>query len=115
VKRTCHAFLVWRRGLCLHAKQVRRHPACLAHQKNALHLWSLAGGWPGAWFAQLLLGHKSRKQSFRMMYWLTVVLHCAALSVWLYPAAITSFTTPALTAYLVTPSCSIANTPRPLV
>ncbi len=59
--------------------------------EDALHLWSLAGGWPGAWFAQQLLRHKSRKQAFRMMYWLTVVLHCAALGVWLYPAALTSF------------------------
>jgi uncharacterized membrane protein YsdA (DUF1294 family)/cold shock CspA family protein len=83
--------------------------------ENALHLWSLAGGWPGAWFAQQLLRHKSRKQEFRVTYWVTVVLHCAALGVWLYPAAITSFTTPAVTANLVTPSGSISNTPRPLV
>jgi uncharacterized membrane protein YsdA (DUF1294 family)/cold shock CspA family protein len=61
--------------------------------ENALHLWSLAGGWPGAWFAQQLLRHKSRKQAFRMTYWVTVVLHCAALGVWHYPAALTSFIT----------------------
>ena len=52
--------------------------------ESALHLWSLAGGWPGAWFAQQLLRHKSRKESFRAAYWATVVTHCAALGGWVY-------------------------------
>lgn len=49
-----------------------------------LHLFSLAGGWGGAWFAQLLLRHKSRKASFLRMYWLTVAVHCGALGCWLH-------------------------------
>jgi uncharacterized membrane protein YsdA (DUF1294 family) len=54
-------------------------------QETTLHFFALAGGWPAAWIAQQLLRHKSRKQSFRMMYWGTVVLHCAALGFALYP------------------------------
>lgn len=45
-----------------------------------LHLLALAGGWPAAWWAQQWLRHKSRKATFRTMYWVTVLLHCAALS-----------------------------------
>jgi uncharacterized membrane protein YsdA (DUF1294 family) len=52
--------------------------------ESTLHLWSLAGGWPGAWCAQQVLRHKSRKQPFRAVYWATVALHCAALTGWLY-------------------------------
>ncbi len=44
----------------------------------ALHLWGLAGGWPGAWFAQQILRHKSVKAEFRSSYWVSVVVHCAA-------------------------------------
>jgi uncharacterized membrane protein YsdA (DUF1294 family)/cold shock CspA family protein len=52
--------------------------------ESTLHLWSMAGGWPGAWFAQQVLRHKSSKQSFRATYWATVVLHCAALGALLW-------------------------------
>jgi uncharacterized membrane protein YsdA (DUF1294 family)/cold shock CspA family protein len=51
-------------------------------RESSLHLLSLAGGWPGAWFAQQWLRHKSRKAAFRAVYWATVLLHCAALAVW---------------------------------
>jgi uncharacterized membrane protein YsdA (DUF1294 family) len=47
--------------------------------ESTLHTWSLAGGWPGAWFAQQVLRHKSTKQSFRATYWGTVVVNCAAV------------------------------------
>jgi uncharacterized membrane protein YsdA (DUF1294 family)/cold shock CspA family protein len=53
-------------------------------KEDTLHLWSLAGGWPGAWFAQQILRHKSRKASFRDTYWMTVVLNCGALGFWLW-------------------------------
>lgn len=46
-----------------------------------LHLLALLGGWPGALVAQNFLRHKSSKQPFRVVYWGTVVLNCAAL-VW---------------------------------
>lgn len=51
-------------------------------KESHLHLLSLAGGWPGAWFAQQWLRHKSRKVEFRAVYWATVVLHCAGLGAW---------------------------------
>jgi uncharacterized membrane protein YsdA (DUF1294 family) len=46
-------------------------------------LLSLAGGWPGALVAQQKLHHKSKKQSFRLVFWLTVLLNCGAF-VWLF-------------------------------
>lgn len=48
-----------------------------------LHLWSPAGGWGGAWFAQQILRHKSVKASFRTTYRATVATHCAgACGIW---------------------------------
>ncbi|MDF2464143.1 MAG: colD-shock DNA-binding protein [Ramlibacter sp.] len=60
--------------------------------ESTLHLWSLAGGWPGAWFAQQVLRHKSSKPSFRETYWATVVLNLAALgaSIWWLPGWLVS-------------------------
>jgi uncharacterized membrane protein YsdA (DUF1294 family) len=40
------------------------------------------GGWPGALVAQSVLRHKSRNQPFRIIFWLTVILNCAAIA-WL--------------------------------
>jgi uncharacterized membrane protein YsdA (DUF1294 family)/cold shock CspA family protein len=51
-------------------------------QESTLHLLSLAGGWPGALVAQQKLRHKSKKQSFRTVFWLTVLLNCGVF-VWL--------------------------------
>ena len=48
--------------------------------ENTLHLLSLAGGWPAAWWAQQLLRHKSRKPSFRRTYAATVVAHLLLLA-----------------------------------
>jgi uncharacterized membrane protein YsdA (DUF1294 family) len=48
--------------------------------ENTLHLLALAGGWPGALFAQQWLRHKSAKTSFRVVFWITVVLNLAALA-----------------------------------
>lgn len=53
-------------------------------KENTLHLFGVLGGWPGAWFAHQILRHKSRKVEFRMTYWATVVIHCAALAGWLF-------------------------------
>ncbi len=50
--------------------------------EGTLHLLSLIGGWPGALIAQSALRHKSRKQPFRAIFWLTVVVNCAVLA-WL--------------------------------
>ena len=48
----------------------------------SLHLLSLFGGWPGAFVAQRLLRHKSRKISFQVAFWATVILNCIMLA-WL--------------------------------
>jgi uncharacterized membrane protein YsdA (DUF1294 family) len=48
-------------------------------QENTLHFFALVGGWPGALAAQRLLHHKSKKQSFQIIFWITVVLNCGAL------------------------------------
>ena len=51
-------------------------------QESTLHLLSLTGGWPGALVAQQKLRHKSKKQSFRLVFWITVLLNCSAF-IWL--------------------------------
>lgn len=50
--------------------------------EGTLHLLSLLGGWPGALIAQGVLRHKSRKQPFRAIFWLTVIVNCAVIA-WL--------------------------------
>ena len=50
--------------------------------ESTLHLLSIAGGWPGALFAQQKLRHKTKKQSFRFIFWVTVLLNCGAF-IWL--------------------------------
>lgn len=42
-----------------------------------LHLLALIGGWPGAMAAQQTLRHKSKKPSFRFVFWITVFLNGA--------------------------------------
>jgi len=51
--------------------------------ESTLHLLSLAGGWPGALIAQQRLRHKSVKQPFRLIFWITVILNCAAFA-WIF-------------------------------
>jgi uncharacterized membrane protein YsdA (DUF1294 family)/cold shock CspA family protein len=53
--------------------------------ESTLHLFALAGGWPGALAAQRLLRHKSSKRSFQSAFWATVLIHCGALA-WLAAA-----------------------------
>lgn len=59
-------------------------------QESTLHLLALAGGWPGALVAQQKLRHKSIKQSFRSVFWITVLLNCAAFAWLLTPTGITT-------------------------
>ena len=51
-------------------------------QESTLHMLALLGGWPGAAIAQSFLRHKSKKLSFRVTYWMTVIINCGALG-WL--------------------------------
>jgi uncharacterized membrane protein YsdA (DUF1294 family)/cold shock CspA family protein len=48
--------------------------------ENALHLLALTGGWPGALVAQQRLRHKTRKQPFGSIFWVTVVVNLTALA-----------------------------------
>jgi uncharacterized membrane protein YsdA (DUF1294 family) len=50
-------------------------------REQTLHLLELLGGWPGAWIAQQLFRHKSRKTSFKIEFWLCVLVNVVAL-VW---------------------------------
>lgn len=43
--------------------------------EKVLHLWELAGGWPGAFIAQRVLRHKSSKVSYLVVFWLIVAVH----------------------------------------
>jgi len=47
--------------------------------ESALHLVSLAGGWPGAIAGQKVFRHKTKKQPFRRIFWVTVAANIAAL------------------------------------
>jgi uncharacterized membrane protein YsdA (DUF1294 family) len=40
-----------------------------------LHLAEFLGGWPGAFVAQRWFNHKTSKISYRIVYWLIVLLH----------------------------------------
>lgn len=50
--------------------------------ENTLHLVGLAGGWPGALIAQQHFRHKTVKQPFQVVFWVTVGVNVAALA-WL--------------------------------
>ena len=54
-------------------------------KESTLHLFGLMGGWPGALLAQKVFRHKSRKQEFQTVFWVTVVLNCVALAVYATP------------------------------
>ncbi|HMS27273.1 MAG TPA: cold shock and DUF1294 domain-containing protein [Burkholderiaceae bacterium] len=51
-------------------------------KESTLHLFGLIGGWPGALLAQKTLRHKSRKQEFQTIFWVTVIANCITLG-WL--------------------------------
>lgn len=50
--------------------------------ESVLHGLELAGGWPGALFAQQFFRHKSQKRSYRAVFWLIVIIHVGAWSWW---------------------------------
>ncbi len=54
-------------------------------QESTLHLLSLVGGWPGAIIAQQKLRHKSKKQNFRIIFWITVLLNIGIFVWWYTP------------------------------
>ncbi len=54
-------------------------------EESILHLISIIGGWPGAYFAQAKLRHKSSKEEFKSVYRVTVFLNLGGLFLfWLW-------------------------------
>lgn len=51
--------------------------------ESTLHLLELAGGWPGAFVAQRVMRHKTRKRSYRIVFWCMVLLNAGATWWWL--------------------------------
>lgn len=60
--------------------------------ESHLHLISLVGGWPGAFYAQNTLKHKSSKEAFKTTYWVTVCINIAVF-IWLLSEQGTYFLT----------------------
>ncbi|MFW5427498.1 MAG: DUF1294 domain-containing protein [Methylophagaceae bacterium] len=58
--------------------------------ENSLHVLALFGGWPGAMLGQRILRHKTVKQPFRFIFWLTVLVNCAAVFWFLFPGLVPS-------------------------
>ena len=50
-------------------KEARRIP------EATLHLVDAVGGWPGGWLGQRLFRHKTRKKSFQLLFWASVLFH----------------------------------------
>jgi uncharacterized membrane protein YsdA (DUF1294 family)/cold shock CspA family protein len=54
-------------------------------KESTLHMFSLAGGWPGALAAQRLHRHKSAKIEFQTVFWATVVINVGLFFYFLSP------------------------------
>lgn len=48
--------------------------------ENTLHLFGLLGGWPGALVAQQQFRHKTVKQPFQLVFWLSVAGNLAGVA-----------------------------------
>lgn len=61
---------------------VYRHDKSAAQQnqwrtgEGTLILLGVLGGWPGAFVAQQFFHHKTKKRSFQLAFWVTVLLNC---------------------------------------
>lgn len=66
------AFLMYWADKSAAQRNARRTP------ENTLHLVGFLGGWPGALLAQHRFRHKTVKQPFQSVFWITVVVNVAA-------------------------------------
>ena len=57
--------------------------------ERTLHLVAFLGGWPGALIGQRQFRHKTQKVTFRIVFWIVVVLHVGIVSAVAY-ALVTS-------------------------
>ena len=61
-------------GITWHDKR-RAQTGAWREPESALHLLELLGGWPGAFVAQRLFRHKTRKASYQFVFVLIIGLH----------------------------------------
>lgn len=52
--------------------------------ERTLHLCELAGGWMGGFIAQRILRHKNQKESYRIAFWVIVIVHYVGWLFWLF-------------------------------
>ena len=56
--------------------------------EQTLHLMAFLGGWPGAFLGQRQYRHKTQKMSFRIVFWIGVVLHVGIVGAVVYAIVI---------------------------
>ncbi|MGJ8652397.1 MAG: DUF1294 domain-containing protein [Opitutaceae bacterium] len=61
-------------GFYWHDKQQAKRSGTRIPEK-VLHLLELIGGWPAAYIAQQTFRHKTSKRSYRIVYWLIVIVY----------------------------------------
>jgi uncharacterized membrane protein YsdA (DUF1294 family) len=67
---------------CFVAYGLDKRRATNGHRRvpeRTLHLLAFLGGWPGALLGQRRFRHKTRKVSFRIVFWAVVALHVAVV------------------------------------
>lgn len=52
--------------------------------ERRLHTLAVLGGWPGAWVAQRMFRHKTRKSGFRWRFLATIVVNLLGLAAAVY-------------------------------
>jgi uncharacterized membrane protein YsdA (DUF1294 family) len=57
--------------------------------ESTLHVLALVGGWPGALVAQRFFRHKTTKQPFRIVFWITVLANCVGLMWFMHETPVT--------------------------
>ncbi|MEM6252276.1 MAG: cold shock and DUF1294 domain-containing protein [Cyanobacteria bacterium P01_D01_bin.156] len=51
--------------------------------EQTLHMCELVGGWLGGFIAQRVLRHKSKKESYQIVFWAIVIIHYLGWLFWL--------------------------------